>query len=318
MPATPITTYDSPIGTGANREELDDIAYDISPHETPVMNGGKRDSCNAVQTDWLVDVLDAPSPDGVVEGEDTDENSPDPPTRLRNVCQITKRDVSMTGTQMAVDAAGGWDDIDKQTARRLAECKRDIESAILRVKALTVGSKVAARQTRSLIHFIPQANAVGYTVPANETAAIGAFDVGAVFTEAEVKAAMQAAYEVGGRPTKMYVSPDNKLAVAGFTGRVNEVLNVSETKVTYDVQLIQTPFGRLDVVIDQFYPSGATNSDFTLLLDPEYYGVRWLRKLGRTKMAVVGDKETWLVNGEWCVKVHNPSAHACIGYDSVP
>lgn len=318
MPATPITTYDSPIGTGANREELDDIAYDISPQETPVMSMGKRDTCKAVQSDWLTDELQAADPDGVVEGEDTGENSPDPPTRLRNVCQIQKRDVSMTGTQMAVDAAGGWADIDKQTARRLAECKRDIESALLRVKALTVGDKNTARQTRSLIHFIPQANAIGYTVPASETAAIGAFNGGAVFTEAEVKAAMQAAYESGGRPTKMIVSPDNKLAVSGFTGRVNEVLNVAETKVTYDVQLIQTPFGRLDIVIDQFYPSGATNSDFTLLLDPEYFGVSWLRKLGREKMAVVGDKQTWLVNGEWMAKVHNPLAHACIGYDSVP
>ncbi len=318
MPATAITTYDSPVGTGVNREDLEDIAYDISPQETPVMNMAKRKKAKAVRHDWPVDELDTPSADGVVEGEVTGTNSPDPPTRLGNVCQIQKRDVSMTGTQMEVEAAADWADLDVQTARRLAECKRDIEAAILRRQPLVVGSKTVARQTRSFFHFINQSNAVGYTVPASETAAMGAFDVGAAFGSAEVNLAMQQAYAVGGRPTEMIVSPTNKVAVSGFTGRVNEVLNTAETKVTYDVQLVQTPFGRLKVVIDQFFPTGATQDDFTALIDPQYISIAWLRKLGRKLMAVTGDFTTYLVNGEWALQLDNPDAHAAIGYDAVP
>lgn len=191
---------------------------------------------------------------------------------------------------------------------------------MLRVQARVNGNESGptARQTRSLIHFIPQTNAEGYTVPASETAAIGAFDGGAAFDDDAIKAAMQKAYDQGGSPTKLVVSPNNKVTVSTFTGRVNDVLTASERKVAYNVTLIETSFGKLEVVVDRFFPTTAARDDFSLLLDPSYYGVAKLRPIASVKLGVVGDYDAWNLNCEWGIKVHNPAAHACIGYDSVP
>lgn len=303
------TTYDSPIATGANREDLDDIAYDISPEETPVMSMAGRDSADAVTIDWIEDALGATSAGGVIEGNETTETAAPNPTRLGNVCQINERIVTISGSQMAVKSAGNFGKMARETARRTKELKRDVEAAMIRMQPRVNGNEATARQTRSIPHFIT--NRVGDVAPASETAAAGAITGGAALSDATVIAAMKAAYEEGGTPSKLVVSPDNKEIVATFTGRVNEVLNVSETKVTFDVTVISTSFGRLEVVIDRFF----ADNKYSLLLDPEYVKLARLRPIARTKIAVIGDKETALVNTEFAVKVTNRAAHAVIARD---
>ncbi len=320
MPANAITTYDSPQGTGANREDLEDIAYDISPERTPILTMAKKLTAKGISHDWLTDALATPSPAGVVEGLVTAAVSPDAPTRLRNVTQINQRPVFITNSQQAVESAGDWGKADRETARRMAELKRDVETRLCSMNPLVVGdeSGPTARQTRSPMHFIRDATAIGYAQSASETAAVGAFEVGAALDEAALDNAMKACFDVGGMPSKFVVSSGNKVIVSAFTGRVNEVLNIAETKITRDVQVIQTPHGRVEVVIDQFFPTGPAQDDFSFVVDPEYIGVGWLRKMGRTKLAVTGDFESWLINCEWCAVVQNPNAHAVIGYNAVP
>lgn len=320
MPANAITTYDSPQGTGANREDLDDIAYDISPERTPLLTMAKKLKAKGTSHDWITDELSAPSAAGVAEGRTTTAVSPNPPTRLRNVCQINERPVYITGSQQAVDAAGDWGKADRETARRLAELKRDVETRLVSMNPLVVGDEATpiARQTRSPMHFIRDPLAVGYAASASETAAVGAFDGGAALDETAVNLGLKECFDLGGMPTKLVVSSGNKVLVAAFTGRVNEVLNVAETRVTRDVQVYQSPHGRLEIVIDQFFPAGATKDDYSFGVDPEYLGVAWLRKMGREKLAKTGDFDAWLTNCEWCAVVQNPNAHFVVGYDAVP
>jgi hypothetical protein len=324
MPANAITTYDSPQGTGANREDLEDIAYDISPERTPVLTMAKKLKAKGISHDWLTDALATPSATGVAEGKVTTAVSPDAPTRLRNVTQINERPVFITESQQAVESAGDWGKADRETARRMAELKRDVETRLLSMNPLVVGDEgtPVARQTRSPMHFIRDVasggTGVGYTDSASETAAVGSFIALAALDEVALDTAMKAAFDVGGMPSKFVVSSTNKVVVSSFTGRVNEVLNTSETKVTRDVQAIQTPHGRVEVIIDQFYPAGAAKDDFSFIVDPEYLGVAWLRKMGRVKLAKTGDFESWLTNCEWAAVVMNPNAHAVIGYDAVP
>lgn len=321
MPANPITTYDSPQGTGANREDLEDIAYDISPERTPLFTmGAKKGKPKGINHDWLTDELGAPSGTGVIEAKVTTNVSPNPPVRLSNTTQINERPVTISGSQTSVDSADGWGHVDRETARRVSELKRDIETRLCSMQPLVAGdeSGPVARQTRSPMHFVRQATAQGYTVSASPTAAVGAFDVGAVFDEDALDAVMKKCFDIGGMPTKFVVSSGNKTAVAAFTGRVNEVLNVSETRVTRDVTVIQTPHGKVEVVVDQFFPAGATQGDFSFVADPEMYGTMFLRKIGKEKLGKVGDLESWLVNCEWTAWVGNPGAHGVLAYDSVP
>lgn len=313
-------TYTSPQGTGANREDLDNIAYDISPTETPFMTMAGRGKASGVNFEWINRALSAPSADGVVEGKAATETAATAPTRKKNTCQIQERVVTITGSQMAVDSVDNWGHVDEETARKLAEIKRDVESACLRMQPVVYGDAATARQTRSFGHFIPQANVLGYTVPASETAAVGAF-TGAPYTTLTMdffRTLMRQCYDVGARPKKVFVDSVNKAIVSEFTGRVNEVINGSQKKVTFDVTLIETDFGMLEVVVDQFFPSGATKSDYTYFVDPEYVSINWLRPFRKTELGIVGDKKTWQIIGEWGIQVDNPSAHGVIGYDAVP
>lgn len=320
MPANAVTTYDSPQATGVSREDLDDIAYDISPEDTPFMTMAGKGKAEGISHDWSEDALSAISPAGVAEAKAVTDTSPDPPTRLRNVTQINERIVTLSGSAMAVKTADNWGHVDRETARRMKEIKRDIEAACVRNQPLVAGNEGGpiARQARSFLHFIPQTNVVGFTVAASETAAVGAFDVGAGFTYDDFELALQQAYDEGGAPTTALVSSANKALIADFTGRVNSVLDVSQKTVVRDVTVVETPHGKLKVVIERFFPTGATKSDFTLLIDPEYVSIDWLRKIGRQEMGLVGDKRTWLVNGEWTLKVKARKAHAVIGYDHTP
>lgn len=307
------TTYDSPQVTGANFEDLDDIAYDISPQNTPVMSMGRRDKCKAELFSWTTRALRAPDPAGKVEAFDPDKQGAANPTRLRNVTQIQTDNVTISGTQQTVESAGDFGDMDVETARKLAELKRDAETAAIRMQPLVLGDEAGpvARQTRSLPHFI--ANRVGDAAPANETAAAGAI-TGTEFAQEDVISAMQLAYEDGGDPTKLVLSPNNKLTASGFTGRVQEVLNTAETRVTYDVTLLSTPFGRLEIVIDRFYPAAAPDT-YSLLLDPEYYGFAWLRTWRSWPLAKTGDSDNKQCLGEWGLKVDNPNAHAVVAWE---
>jgi len=314
------TSYTSPQKTGANYEDLDNIAYDISPTETPFVTMADRKKASGVNFEWITRALPAASANGVVESKTAAESELAAPTRLKNATQIQERTVTLSGTQMAVDSVDNWGHVDEETARMLAAIKRDIEAACLRMQPVVYGDAATARQTRSFAHFIPQANVVGYTVPASETAAVGAFD-GAPYTTLTMdifRELMKKCYDLGARPKKVFVDSVNKQLVSGFTGRVNEVINGSQKKVTFDVTMVETDFGLLEIVVDQFFPSGATKSDYTLFVDPEYVSLKWLRPFRKTEMGVTGDKRTWQIIGEWGMQVDNPSAHGVAGYDAVP
>lgn len=313
-------TYTSPQLTGANYEDLDDIAYDISPTDTPFMTALKREKATGITHEWTTRALDAASAAGVVEGKVASETAATgTPVRLINSCQIQERVVTITNSQMAVNSVDGWGKADEETARKLKEIKRDVEARLLSNQPRVVGDAATARQTRSLIHFTPAAAAVGFTPATTELATDHSFTAaaGARITMDDVRTAMQQSWDNGADPRKLFCTSTNKVLISGFTGRVNEVVTGQQTKVTFNVTLLETDFGTLEVIPDRFFPSGATKNDFTILLDPEFAAIAWLRPFRKTEMGIVGDKKTWQLIGEWCFVDHNPLAHAVIGLDYV-
>ena len=40
------SSYDEPIGTGGNREDLSDILFDLSPTETPALTAMKKNNAS--------------------------------------------------------------------------------------------------------------------------------------------------------------------------------------------------------------------------------------------------------------------------------
>src|SRR6185503_12106948 len=103
------TTYGFGVaaGVGANREDLLDLISNIDPYDTPFVTSAPKVKANAVLHQWLTDTLPATSTAGLNEGDDFGVGTATTrPARLTNQCQIFRKDIIVSETQRAVDAAG--------------------------------------------------------------------------------------------------------------------------------------------------------------------------------------------------------------------
>jgi len=83
----------------ADREDLSNIIYNISPMQTPFMSSiGKRSVKNVV-FDWQTESLPTPSSSGELEGFELSRSAATATVRQSNVCMISKRDATVTGSQ---------------------------------------------------------------------------------------------------------------------------------------------------------------------------------------------------------------------------
>ena len=79
----------------ADREDLSNIIYNISPMQTPFMSSiGTRNVKNVV-FDWQTESLPTPSASGELEGFELSRAASTATTRASNVCMISKRDATV-------------------------------------------------------------------------------------------------------------------------------------------------------------------------------------------------------------------------------
>ena len=134
----------------ADREQLSDIIYNISPSQTPFLSSIGRTNVSNVVFDWQTETLPTPSSTGQLEGFELSRSASTATTRESNVCMISSRDATVTGSQEASDAAGKRSEMAHQLAIMAKAVKRDMEEALTQNIAKVTGTASAARQTRSL------------------------------------------------------------------------------------------------------------------------------------------------------------------------
>ena len=88
------------------REDLSNIIYNISPMDTPFVNGCGRGSADNTQFEWQTDNLGDPAANRQIEGNDYASTAASEPRRLSNYTQISATQVQSSGTSEAVDFAG--------------------------------------------------------------------------------------------------------------------------------------------------------------------------------------------------------------------
>jgi len=135
-------------------------------------------------------------------------------------------------------------------------------------------------------------------------------------TLAMIDNAMQAAYEDGGQPNMLVVSPAKKVEFSDLnsgsvaTNQINYTAP-REAAIVGSVSLYLSDFGQLDVVIDRF-----ASSDRVYLLDSDYASICTLpgRNFAVQELAKTGDAEKFQIVTEWTLKVSAPKAHGAV-YD---
>jgi len=282
-----------------NREDLEDIIYDISPMQTPFQSMIKKGKATATRHEWQTDSLAAAATNAQLQGDDATVNTAVPTVRLSNLCQILSKTISVSGTQEAVDKAGRASEFAYQTDKRMRELKRDLELSLTRNQASTAGAAGTAATMASLESWLStNETTVGTasslaTTPGYASGSVAsptdASATGTV-TEAVLKSMISQVWAAGGEPSVLMVGPLTKQKISGgFSGiatRFRDVPSGKQAQITSGVDLYVSDFGDHKIIPNRFM-----RDRNIFLLDPEYWELARLRPLTSWDLAKTGDSE---------------------------
>lgn len=311
QPAATFSTYDS-IG---EREDLEDIIYDISPTDTPFLSNAGRIKAKGVFHEWQTDALAAAAANKHIEGNDATGSTATATTRYGNYCQISQKTIVVSGTQEVVSKAGRDSELKYQIAKRGKELKRDMEYALTQNQATAAGSDATARALGSLEGwlFSVAGNVVdgtGGTTPAYSSGVSAPTDASstntATLTEANLKSVIQSCWTDGGDPKMIMVGPYNKTKVSGFAGIATlykDVPGKSQATIIGAADVYVSDFGEHMVVPNRF------QRDRTVfVLDMDYWKVATLRPIQQNPLAKTGDAEKRQMLVEYTLVAANPNS----------
>jgi len=305
-------TYES-VG---NREDLTDVIYNISPTDTPFMSSVGKTKATAVYHEWQTDSLaDASTANAVVEGADATSATLAPTTRVGNRTQISQKTIQIAGTLESIDKAGRKSEKAYQLSKASSELKRDMEKILLSNQAAVTGDASTARKLGSLQAWL-ETNYVGAGTAGSDGTTARVSGTDAAFTETMLKSAVKAAYEQGGNPSVLMVTPTQKQVVSGFAGIAEQRYQApsnAPTTIVGAADVYLSDFGTLSVVPNRFMSADADdNGEVAFVLDPEYASIAYLRPFATNELAKTGDSEKTQLLVEYTLEVKNEKAHAII------
>jgi len=293
-----------------NREDLEDVIYDISPTETPFMSNVARTRATATFHEWQTDALAAAAANRQLEGDAIAGQTQSPTTRVGNDCQISYKSITVSGTQDAVSKAGRARDTAYLTAKAGRELKRDIEFALTQNQAASVGGATTARSLAGVEGWLStnyNDNGVG-TTPGVASGRVGTAPTDGTtraLTETLLKAVIKTVWSAGGDPKVLMVGPFNKQTVSGFGGIATIYKNAPAGQATIvgAADLYVSDFGEHTVVPNRF-----SRDRTALVLDMDYWAVAYLRPIQSINLARTGDAEKRAILAEYTLVSRNEAA----------
>ena len=308
------STYDEPIVTGGNREDLSDVLFDVSPTETPFITMCKKGKATGTAHDWLIDELEDPANNAHIEGDDAAPVSAAPRSRLSNFTQIFKKHAVVTGTQETVLKGGGIkSEMAYQVARRLKAMKRDAERACVGVaNAKVAGNDTTAREMGSIHTYLNGDSfqgGAGSVAPTGNGVDVGTAGTARLLDEDIFKAALSQLWDQSGGNDQItaLVGKFNRGVISTFDGSQTRFVTTDDRKLTASIDVYDGDFHTVTVVPDRFSDPASC-----FLLDGEYCSIADLRPANTKDLAVTGDSTRKEVVWETTLEVCNPLAHVRI------
>ncbi len=301
-------------------EDIEDVIFDISPTDTPLLTMAKRKKASAVLHQWQTDSLAAAATNRAIEGDDSTYATAVATTLLSNYCQISKKTVMVSGTADSVRKYGRKEEFAYQIAKRGKEIKHDIEVAIVQNQVSSAGGSGTARSSASIENMIAGNRILGTgnttgTTPGYAGGVWGAVTDGTAATmlETDLVSALEAAWTDGGYPSVIMVNSTLKKRISSFAGASSYAgVTVNQGRsaqgvVVGGVDLYISDFGEHKVVLNRFMRAGTL-----LAIDPEYVGVAFLRPIKFEERAKTGDATRGEILTEFTFVLENPDACAKI------
>lgn len=321
----------------ANREDLLDFITNIDPWETPAFTSFPKVKCDHVTHEWLSDTLADPSTGGGTEGADFSIDVVDNRSRHQNVTQIFRADIKVTNTQRAVNPAGIKDEYAYQMRKKGKEMARNIESRLFAASGTSAaGTTGGARLMKNLSDFYATGaisagvayasfmNCGTHTADNGSSAyapwalSTSSANSATLMTEDRLNGMLELCFNQGGNPDKCFVAGPTKRQISAFSGQGASRRNIAmtEKKMVASIDVYDSDFGLIQIVLDRWVPKGLLNSastaDMTDLTGQVYFlesgmnRIAFLRPVRHVNLAAVGDSTRGMLVGELTLEVLSP------------
>lgn len=316
-----IQTYDR-VG---NREDLEDVVYNIAPKDTPLTSMIGSVPVKATRHEHLTDTLRAPAENVQVEGDDDAFQTKTPAVRVSNFTQIASDTLIVSSTQEKVDKAGRASELGYQLAKIGTELKKDVELSFVSNVASSAGDSSTGRVSAGFPAWITSATSgnslrVGSSGGFNSgTGLVAAATNGSqrAFTKTLLDAAISTCYANGGNPTTVMVSPYNKRVFSTFMSDTNvaqqryAAAKKTQTTIVAAADMYLSDFGELAVVPNRVMLNASASRN-VLVIDPDFVARGVLRPMHVEKLAKTGDAEKRAVRTEFTLVMKNELASTVI------
>ena len=327
VPSGTRTTY-SAVGI---REDLSNVIYNISPTDTPFLNGAGRASASGTYFEWETDVLASAANNWQLEGTDLASTAVVEPTRVGNYMQISAKAIQSSGTAMAVDFAGRKSTQAYRMAKAAKELKRDMEYMLTRNVAAVVGNNTTAgtggqptgdtRKTGALGAWVGGNSLHGGGSPAGAACDGDGNDITVdagtprVISLTLIRQLIQKLFVAGSDADTIMVGPFNKEAISQLAGtsQVSPLRTAANDKSQAHVveawDVYVSDFGNFKVIPNRFQ-----RERDGWFLDFDFWGVSYLRPFQTLDIARTGDSKKQELIVEYGLLSKNQTASGCI-YD---
>ena len=274
-----------------NMRDMSNIITNIAPKETPMYTSFGKTEATGTFHEWLEDGLDAPRENAQVEGFLRAVDDPEPRNELGNHCQIMKRGYKVTATQEKVAKYGVKSEMGYQMQKCMKELALDVEWGLINNATNSAGSTATPRRFKGVAGFITT----------------NALAAGGPLTEDLINDAMEACWNVGGHPTRVYLSSKNKRIVSAFDAGGQKWTPSKDRKLVHTIRVYEGDFGQLEFIPHRLMPN-----DQALVLDREYFKIATLRPFHRGDLPKTHDALMKDIVGELTLEARAEKASAKI------
>ncbi len=295
--------------TGDNvREDFLSAIYNITPTRTPFMTGIGRGSCTDISPTWQTDDLDSVDPtNAVADGADAPAANMEKADRIGNTNQISSKTAEVSGRAEVVDKAGRSSEMSYQMGKKTASLKRDMEAILTGNQASLAGASTVASKLGGLRAWIETNTSIaGDGANGGYNAATGIVDAATDGTPralswAFVDDVIRQAYDQGGEPDTIMLSPTMKQKVSSFlytsSARVAALFSdVGQKKgggavAQGAVDVYISDFGTLKIVPNRFQGHNGTvpRDRDIFILEMKMWATGYLRSFRTKKLPENGD-----------------------------
>ena len=309
--AAPANTVSSFVAIG-NREDLIDAIYNVDPYDTPGLTNFPKVRATGIEHDWQTDTLAAAAGDNHhVEGDDADFSQASRPVtvRLRNISQISRKIVSVTGTQEEVLKAGRRSELAKELLKMGRELRRDMETTLFQNQDKETGDATTARELGSILSYMGTNTSSGTggadpsTLDGDNLRTDAAPGNRRPFTEALLKTVISSCWVAGGNPNWIMTGAVNKQRLSEFSGVATKFQNVEDKTIIAGADIYVSDFGRLVAMPDRFM-----RTHDVLVLQRDLWAVAFLRNMRLLELNRTGDAEKRMLVVEYTLEARNEKA----------